>query len=52
MSTKKEIRKSIIEKRDKLSVSEKNSFDEKIFNKVNTTRTRETSFFAVTKTTP
>ncbi len=34
MSTKKEIRKSIIEKRDKLSVSEKNSFDEKIYTKV------------------
>ncbi|WP_426350889.1 5-formyltetrahydrofolate cyclo-ligase [Alloiococcus sp. CFN-8] len=34
MSTKKEIRKSIIEKRDKLSVIEKNSYDDKIFTKV------------------
>ncbi len=34
MKTKKEIRKIIIEKRDKLSASEKNSYDEKIFTKV------------------
>ena len=32
--SKKEIRKSIIEKRDKLSLSEKHSFDERIYTKV------------------
>ena len=34
MMSKKEIRKSIIEKRDKVSLSEKHSFDERIYTKV------------------